>query len=177
MDKIIVGSRAFFSGMEGFKSKDRDFLELVDEPKGFEWRQEMSLRGVDTFRYRKESPAQMVQRTINAGDPLLIGKFLVPEVAEAIGATVADILPLEQLLPQLDDKHRYVALIFDAVKENNSFTLTAEQRATAFAAYQEARPASPRMRTRPKRSDDDTAPAAAETSSPDTPEATLPSAQ
>lgn len=81
----------------------------------------------------------MVQRTLDCGDALLIGKFLVPEVAQAIGATVSDILPLETLLSKLDDRHRYVAVIFDAVKQNGSFELTEEQRAAAYEAYRQAR--------------------------------------
>lgn len=139
MTKILVGSRAFFSGIEGFKSKDTDFLVLVDNPTDFQWRREQSLRGVCTFYYKKETPTQMIQRTLEADDPLLIGKFLVPEVAKAIGATVDDILPLEPLLDKLDDKHKYEALIFNAYKANGKFSLTAKQCKQAFNAYQQAR--------------------------------------
>lgn len=138
-ERILVGSRAFFSGIDGFQSKDRDYLELVENPTEFEWRQELSLRGVCTFRYRKETPAEMVRRTLDSGDALLVGKFLVPEVAQAIGATVADILPLETLLPKLDEKHKYVAVIFEAVKRNGSFEMTDEQRAAVYEAYRQAR--------------------------------------
>lgn len=139
MIKILVGSRAFFDGMKGFKSKDRDFLVLVEQPQGFTWRREQSVRGVCTFEYKKDTPAAMIAKTLEVGDPLLIGKFLVPEVAKAIGATVDDILPLESLLPKLDDKHQYEAVIFNAIKANGAFTLTKEQRQEAFKAYQSAR--------------------------------------
>lgn len=138
-ERILVGSRAFFGSIEGFQSKDTDYLELVENPTEFEWRQELSLRGVSTFRYRKETPAEMVRRTLDCGESLLVGKFLVPEVAQAIGATVADILPLETLLPKLDEKHKYVAVIFEAVRQNGSFELTDEQRAAAYEAYRLAR--------------------------------------
>ena len=138
MKRILVGSRAFFSGMEGFKSKDYDYLELVENPTTFKWRREQSLRGVCTFQFKKEPPADMVRRTLDCGDAL-VGKFLVPEVAQAIGATVVDILPLETLLPKLDEKHEYVAVIFAAVKQNGSFELTDEQRAAAYEAYRQAR--------------------------------------
>lgn len=137
--KILVGSRAFFGGCEGFQSKDTNYLELVENPAEFEWREELSLRGVSTFRYRKETPAEMVRRTLENGDALLVGKFLVPEVAQAIGATVSDILPLETLLQQLDDEHKYIAVIFEAVKQNGSFSLTDEQRAEAYETYRKAR--------------------------------------
>lgn len=135
----MVGSRAFFGDMEGFRSKDTDYLLLTDSPEGFQWRHEQSLRGECTFCYKAETPQQMVQKTLECGDALLVGKFLVAEVAEAIGATVEDILPLEPLLDALDDKHKYVATIFRAVKENGTFALTEEQRTEAYNAYKAAR--------------------------------------
>ena len=148
MKQILVGSRAFFSGIEGFKSKDTDFLVLVENPTDFQWRREQSLRGICMFHYKKEAPAQMVQRTLDNGDPLLIGKFLVPEVAQAIGATVDDILPLEALLPKLDDRHQYEAVIFNAYKQNGSFTLTKKQLKEAYQTYRQARKASEPKRDR-----------------------------
>ena len=137
--KILVGSRAFFGNYKNFRSKDTDYLELVENPQEFSWRKELSMRGFCNFQYKLEPVADMVKRTIENGDPLLIGKFLVPEVAEAIGATVEDILPLEVLLPKLDDNHKYVESIFNAIKENNSFELTDEQRLAAYEIYKQAR--------------------------------------
>lgn len=139
MKRMIVGSRAFFSGIDGFKSKDHDYLKLVENPTTFKWRREQSLRGTCVFQFKKEPVARMVQRTLDCGEALLVGKFLVPEVAQAIGATVADILPLEPLLSKLDDRHQYVAVIFEAVKQNDSFELTDEQRAAAYEVYRQAR--------------------------------------
>lgn len=137
--KILVGSRAFFADCEGFRSKDHDYLELVENPGGFSWRREQSLRGVCIFSYKLEPAPDMVRRTLESGDALLVGKFLVPEVADALGVTVEDILPLEGLLPKLDKKHEYVAAIFNAVKRNGSFELTDEQRAVAYEIYKQAR--------------------------------------
>lgn len=139
MTKILVGSRAFFGCYDDFKSKDKDFLELVHDPTAFKWRHEQSLRGVCTFQYKKEPAAIMVQRTVDFGDALSVGKFLVPEVATAIGATVEDILPLEVLLPKLDKRHKYIAVIFEAVKQNNSFELTDEQRDEAYEVYKQSK--------------------------------------
>lgn len=140
MDKqFTVGSRAFFSDMPDFRSKDSDILVLMDEPADFQWRREQQLRGVSTFRYKREPLAQMIQRTIDADDPLLVGKFLVPEVAAELGASVADILPLQPLVARLDDKHKYYAVIFDAYQANGAFTLTQDQRDEAYQLYAEAR--------------------------------------
>ena len=139
MTKILVGSRAFFDGIDGFHSKDRDYLILVEQPQNFNWRREQNLRGMCLFEYKKDKPAAMIAKTLEVGDALLIGKFLVPEVAQAIGATVEDILPLESLLPKLDAKHQYEAVIFEAIKTNGTFTLTDRQRQEAFRQYQLAR--------------------------------------
>lgn len=151
MIKILVGSRAFFSGMDGFNSKDRDYLILTEQPHGFRWRREQSLRGVCTFEYKRDTAATMVAETLQSGDALLIGKFLVPEVAQAINATVEDILPLETLLPKLDDKHRYEAIIFNAIKANGTFTLTEEQRQAAFKVYLSARKADDKQGNRKRK--------------------------
>lgn len=140
MDKqITVGSRAFFSDMPDFRSKDSDILILTESPAGFQWRREQQLRGVSTFRYKREPIAQMIQRTLDADDPLLVGKFLVPEVAAELGASVADILPLQPLVAKLDDKHKYYAVIFNAYQANGSFTLTQAQRDEAYAEYRKPR--------------------------------------
>lgn len=139
MEKYIVGSCAFFSCYDDFFSKDKDYIELVENPTNFIWRRESHLRGICTFQYKKESPKDMIQRTIDSGSALQIGKFLVPDVAKTIGATVQDILPLEVLLPKLDKKHKYLEIIFNSVKENNSFELTKEQRDEAYKSYLEAR--------------------------------------
>lgn len=139
MTKILVGSRAFFDGVDGFHSKDRDYLILVEQPQNFNWRREQNLRGMCLFEYKKDTPTAMIAKTLEVGDALLIGKFLVPEVAQAIGATVEDILPLESLLPKLDAKHQYEAVIFEAIKTNGTFTLTDRQRQEAFRQYQLAR--------------------------------------
>lgn len=140
MDKqFTVGSRAFFSDMPDFRSKDSDILVLMDEPAGFQWRREQQLRGVSTFRYKREPIAQMIQRTLDADDPLMVGKFLVPEVAAELGVSAADILPLQPLVSKLDDKHKYYAVIFNAYQANGLFTLTQAQRDAAYQLYTEAR--------------------------------------
>ena len=83
----------------------------------------------------KESIENMVMRTIQNGDALLLGKFLVPAVLEFLGAQIEDILPLKVLLPKLDEKHKYQALIFNAYIQNNAFVLSDEQRLDAYHQY------------------------------------------
>lgn len=33
--RFLVGSHAFFDNIKGFHSKDYDYLELIQDPKGF----------------------------------------------------------------------------------------------------------------------------------------------
>lgn len=139
MKKILVGSRAYFSGMDGFRPHDTDYLVLEQHPKGYEWRREQSLRGVCTFFYKVEEPARMVQRAVDSKDALQLCKFLVPEVASVLKMTIDDIRPLEVLLPLLDEKHRYYEVIFRSYLENSSFFLTDKQRQEAYASYTETR--------------------------------------
>lgn len=146
MEKILVGSKAFFGAIDGFTGTDSDYIELVENPQGFQWRREIRMRGTDTFQYRKESPMKMVQRTLESGDPLLVGKFLIPEFSAAIGATVQDIAPLEPLLAKLDKKHEYVAYIFRAIMDNGTFEITDQQRDEAYRIYTEARRSKERSR-------------------------------
>ena len=139
MKKYVVGSRAFFSGMEGFRSKDKDYLVLEDNPIGYNWRREQSLRGICTFYYKRLPVEQLVQRCLGMRDALQLGKFLVPEVAAELRMSVDDIRPLETLLPLLDEKHRYYEIIFRAYLTNGSFTLTEAQRLEAYKSYTESR--------------------------------------
>ena len=135
MKKILVGSNAFFKDVKDFKSKNKDYLIFVDNPQDFKIRKEISLRGTDMFYYKRLSPSEMINYTLESNDPLLIGKFIVPEVAEELKLSVSDILPLEPMLSKLDEQHQYQVVIFNHIKNNNSFTLTNEQLDEAYQVY------------------------------------------
>ncbi len=137
--KILVGSRHFFWKIAGYKSKDSDYVYIVGQGKGFEYIMQVADGSICRFEVVKRPVPEMIAYTLRSGDPLQIGKFLVPEFAEAIGATVEDIAPLEPLLDKLDAKHAYEAYIFRAVQGNGTFTLTDEQRKEAYRIYTEAR--------------------------------------
>ena len=139
MKKILVGSNAFFKDIKDFKSKDKDYLIFIDNPEDFKIRKEICLRGTDIFYYKRLSPIEMINYTLETNDPLLIGKFLVPEVAEELKLSVSDILPLEPMLSKLDEQHQYQVIIFNHIKNNNSFTLTNEQLDEAYQVYISAR--------------------------------------
>lgn len=132
--KFLVGSRAFFGCIDGFKSANRNMLELVDNP-AFKAGKEQNDRVTCVFKYTREPARQMIERAVKSGNPLQAGKFLVPEVAHAIGATIEDIKLLEPLIEQLAQKHNWQKIIYEAYIENHSFTLTQDQLQQAYESY------------------------------------------
>ena len=53
--------------------------------------------------------------------------------------TVDDLTQLDELFNKLDDKHKYEKIIYEAYKENCSFTLSEEQLSNAYAEYKKYR--------------------------------------
>lgn len=139
MKQILVGSNAFFKNIKEYQINDKDYLILVDDPKDFKIRKEIYLRGIDKFYYKKDTPVKMIQHAIESNDPMVVGKFLVKEVAEEIGLKPQDILPLKYLIDKVDKKHLYQIILFNSIIENNSFDLTNEQIIESFNVYQNAR--------------------------------------
>lgn len=135
----LVGSRAFFEGYADFSPKDKDFLILDENPKGYKIFRQTSLNGKCLFEWKKFSPNKFIEIHKNNGTGMLIGKFLVPEVCKDIGFTIEHLKKLEPLLKKLDDKHKYESVIFYAYLENGDFVLTQEQRDEAYRVYKEAR--------------------------------------
>lgn len=136
--RFLVGSRAFFAGIGGFKSGNRNQLELLDNP-NFKQGVEKNDRVTRVFKYTKEPAQTMIDRCLASGNPLQVGKFLVPDVAHAIGLQVQDIERLAPLIERLPDKHEWQEVVYNAYLANGTFTLTEEQRQEAYAAYKEAR--------------------------------------
>ena len=138
-DKILVGSNAFFKNMEGFKSKDKDYLALVENPTDFKDRKEVRLRGIDYFYYRLDTPKNMIDATLRYGDPMLIVKFLVPKVIKTLNLTVEDLERLEPLVEKLDEEHQYQKVIYDSYIKSRSFALTEETLEKAYESYRASR--------------------------------------
>lgn len=135
---ILVGSAAFFGDMEGFSPKDRDYVLLVDEPSGFSYvRQTHS--SYCLFEWRRMTPQGFVDYALLNGPAMQLGKFLVPEFAEAIGLTMDDLRKLRPLAESLDAKHGYERVIYDSYMANGRMELTAEQLSSAYGEYRKER--------------------------------------
>ena len=137
--EYIVGSNAFFAGMDGFSPKDNDRLILVDDALEcglpITTHSEMRLKGNCYFFYKRLPKDEMIDNCIESKDPIVVGKFLVPSVARDLGLTIDDLRRLEDTVSSLDEAHRYEEVIFRAYLKNKDFTLTNEQREEAFRIY------------------------------------------
>lgn len=136
----LVGSKAFFSGLEGFKPKDTDRLRFVEKGNGFNNYIQRSGGAHCDFLWVMKPKQEMIDYALQHGPAMQVGKFLVPEVAAVLGLTVEDLQQLRPLIDKLDAKHEYQRVIADAYQANGSFTLTEEQRLAAFEKYRESRP-------------------------------------
>ena len=139
MGKILVGSQYFFSCYSDFKGKDIDELEIVEAAK-FKYFRQLTGQGRCLFQLNKlKSKDEYVDIALKSEIGMVVGKFLVPEFCKEIGFTVADLPRLRPLIEKLDAAHMYEEIIFNSYIENNSFTLTEEQRDAAYKAYRESR--------------------------------------
>lgn len=135
---FVVGSWAFFGNVEGFNSKDKDILCLMD---GWFFSQPALIfrnKGKDVFLY-PDKGLQLIEDCIKQNDPLTAGKFLVPEFCEYIGATLEDIKRLETLFYALDEKHRYATFIYECYAKNGGLWLTESQKTEAYEIYKKPR--------------------------------------
>ncbi len=135
--RFLVGSRAFFAGIDGFKSPNRNILELVGNP-AFLAGKEQNERVTRIYKYTRQPAPKMIADAVASGDAKKLGKFLVPDVARAIGMTIKDLQALQPLVDRLDKKQAYQKVIYDAYVENGGFVMTNEQLQAAYKAYKEA---------------------------------------
>ena len=137
--KFLVGSRYFFGQYPDFKSKDTDYLYLIEKGKGFASIRHVANGAVCSFEVVKKPAAEMLDYALHRGDPMQVGKFLVKEFAEEIGMETSDLQRLAPVMERLDDKHAYLKPIFAAIIEGQSFDIPEPVREVAYRLYKEAR--------------------------------------
>ena len=138
--KFLVGSRAFFEGMEGFEPHDYDWLYVMDSFGSLKKsRLIMHADGADKILIPKMTKTQYIKDCIDSDFGMSVGKMFVPEFAKYIKLTPKDLKKLEAYMDKLDDSHSYYKIIYDAYIDNNDFTLTDEQRQAAFEQYKKYR--------------------------------------
>lgn len=131
-----IGSSVFFSDYEDYTAKDNDKLCIMDNfPIKDTNVLNLKQNGDDVFFYKNMSKDEFIKDTIDSKVPMRVGKFLSPEFCKYIGFEISDYAKLNEVFNNLDDRHQYEKIIRDAYIENNSFTLTDEQRLKAYEEY------------------------------------------
>lgn len=136
---MLVGSTVFFKSIEGFKSKDIDILELVDNPTNFKVSRQFKFKDKCVFQWKRMSVDEFINVTLERNFPMEVGKFLVPDFINEIGISIYDIERLKPLIDSLDDKHKYEKIIYDSYLLNKDFYLTEEQIKDAYKIYKKYR--------------------------------------
>lgn len=139
MDRFVVGSKAFFTGIEGFQPHDNDILLFEENPKDYKDQSQVRLKGNCYFRWRRMGKDELIEYHKPCRVGLFLGKFLVPEFAKEIGMTTEDLKRLDFLVDCLDERHGYEKIIYDSYIENGDFYLTDEQRNRAYEEYKRER--------------------------------------
>lgn len=141
MKKILIGSRAFFSGYEDFISKDKDYAYIIndnDYGHTYSYKHYIGVCVIKFVNLDKEKLMRIF--TTKRVLPMSLCHFLVPEFVEHFGITIDDLKRLKKLRDTLDYTHFYLRIIYDAYLENRKFELTQEQRDRAYASYKAWRP-------------------------------------
>lgn len=137
--KFLVGSRYFFGQYPDFKSKDTDYVYLIEKGKGFANIRQVSTGAVCSFEVVRKPAVEMVDYALHRGDPMQIGKFLIREFAEEIGLKTSDLQRLTPVVERLDEKHAYLKPIFAAIIEGQSFDIPEPVREEAYRLYKAKR--------------------------------------
>ena len=140
MNRILSGSRAFFEGMPYFKPHDSDYVEIYES-------QDVDFTHKNVFKDGKDCVFQLVRHdadecirwALEHERPMSICHYMVPDICNELGITIEHIAMLRPLRDNLDYKHQYLGIIFDAYIENNAIMLTDEQRYKAYIEYKRER--------------------------------------
>lgn len=136
---FTIGSSYFFKCYDDYTIHDNDKLVILNH----------AIKGKRSFMLKKDnddvifypslSKKEFIEEDLNTNDSIKIGKYLIPEFVEYIGFEISDLKKLRPLLDNLDNKHKYEKIIYDAYITNKSFTLTDEQRLSAYNEYKKYR--------------------------------------
>lgn len=139
--KFIVGSKAFFSSIKDFSSKDTDVLCILDT---FPFNGDTNCMRFhigtdDIILYRNMNKEGFIEDTINSNVPMKAGKFLVPAFAEYLNLSIEDLEKMQCLFNSIDNSHSYEKVIYDNYIINGKFMLTEEQLNEVYNSYKRNR--------------------------------------
>lgn len=136
--KLNVGSSYFFKNVKGYKHHDNDVLIILENrlPNNLplvNFKQD----GNDVFIYSNLTKEEWIENTLTV--PMKAGKFLVPEFCEYIGFEWEELPKLKECFDNIDEKHSYEKIIYNAYLENGAFFITKKQLNEAYQEYKKYR--------------------------------------
>lgn len=134
--EIVVGSRAFFEGVEGFVPSDKDVVIFEKNPSLYNFYMQTKIKGIDTFKWNVDN----IFNYDYSKNPMAVGKFLVPEILTELGLDFSEVVELiERHIYNLEPKHNYQVKIFEFYKLNNKPNpkLTKKQLTEVYNIYKE----------------------------------------
>ena len=139
--RFKIGSAVFFENkFDDYKTKDIDELSIMDRWPIYKTNVlNLKKENKDIFLFKNMSKEEFIEDTLHCPTPMRVGKFIVPEFCEFINFTIDDLKKLEPKFNELDDKHKYEKIIYNAYIENNEFTLTEKQLQEAYNEYRKYR--------------------------------------
>lgn len=139
-ERILVGSRAFFDGIPDFKPHDSDWVEFYDTSEvSFQYKNVLKAGRDCVFQLVRRPKQQRIDYSLAHERPFSLCMFLVPRICEEFGMDLHDLELLRPMRENLNYRHLYLGIIFDAYMENGSMTLTDNQRTHAYIEYMKAR--------------------------------------
>jgi hypothetical protein len=142
MKRILTGSRAFFSDIDGFTPHDRDEVCICEEGEhpGFLVKRFFHTKdGNCEFHIVRVPKERLIKWEVRRGQAMSLGHYLLPEFCREFGITLNDFEQLRPLRDRLDYLHKYVGMIYDYYLENEAMTLTDEQRMAVYDEYKKER--------------------------------------
>lgn len=139
-NKIKIGSAPFFEKYPDYVLHDTDYMLFVNEVGDKVLKIYITEDGerIDYFYYKKGiTKKELIAHELEdcKKKPCHAGKFLIPEVVEYFDITLKDLKLFDSAFNNLDEKHTYEKIIYDAYLSNNDFVLTDEQRDEAYNEY------------------------------------------
>ena len=143
MKRILAGSRAFFSDIEGFQPHDRDEVVICEDGEHPGFLVKRFFRSEDgqgcEFHIARVPKERLIRWEVRRGQAMSLGHYLLPEFCREFGITMDDFEQLRPLRDRLDYLHKYVGMIYDYYMENGAMTLTDEQRMAVYEEYKKER--------------------------------------
>lgn len=138
MLQINIGSSYFFKSIKEYKPHDLDRLYILDNrlPKNLSL-VNFKEDGNDVFIYSNLTKEEWIENTLTV--PMKAGKFLVPEFCEYIGFEWEELPKLKECFDNMDEKHSYEKIIYNAYLENGDFFITKKQLNEAYEEYKKYR--------------------------------------